>query len=230
VEPSASTSHHDATMRAVFDLVLPPVCPGCGREGEVLCSSCLVPLRRRVNEPPGIPLGLPGDLPTGIVQLEWCGAFTGPVRAALHALKYEGERRLEAPLGQALAERWRRVAAGGDVLVPVPIHAAKLRERGFNQAHSLARVAGHGLGLPVVGGLERREATVAQHALGRGARARNVGGAFAVRRDLRDQLRGRWAVLVDDVVTTGATLAGCAAALEGAGVLAVSALAVARER
>jgi ComF family protein len=221
---------HDPPVRAVMDLLLPPVCPGCRREGAVICATCVATLRRRIAEPAGTPLGLPGDLPQGIVQIEWCGAFTGPVRAAVHALKYEGERRLADPLGGALADRWRRVAAGGDVLVPVPIHAARLRERGFNQAESLAQAAGRGLGLPVLDALERRTATAAQHALGRGARASNVGGAFAIRAGLQGRLRGRWVVLVDDVMTTGATLAGCAAALHQAGVLAVSALAVARER
>jgi ComF family protein len=217
-------------MRAVLDLLLPPACPGCGREGVALCSACSRPLLRRLDEPPGTLMGLPGDLPPGIVQLEWCGAFTGPVRAALHALKYDGEQRLAVPLGGAMADRWRRVGAGGEVLVPVPIHAAKRRERGFNQAESLARAAARALGLPVIDALERSAETAAQHALDRTARARNVGHAFAVRPDMAPRLRGRWVVLVDDVVTTGATLAGCAAALAACHVLAVSALAVARER
>lgn len=217
-------------MRAVLDLLLPATCPGCGREGAPLCDGCRGPLDRRLDEPAGTLLGLPSDLPAGIVQLEWCGAFSGTIRAALHALKYDGEQRLAAPLGSAMAVRWRRVAAGGDVLVPVPIHAAKRRERGFNQAESLARAAGRALRLPVLDALERREATRAQHALGRGERARNVGGAFGVRDEARTGLQGRWVVLVDDVVTTGATLAGCARVLDEAGVLAVSALAVARER
>jgi ComF family protein len=116
------------------------------------------------------------------------------------------------------------------VLVPVPIHAAKRRERGFNQADALAREVGRALRLPVLDVLERRAETVAQHALGRGERARNVRRAFAVRESAREVLHGRWAILVDDVVTTGATLEGCARALDEAGVLAVSALAVARER
>jgi ComF family protein len=175
-------------------------------------------------------LGLPSGLPPGVVQLEWCGAFTGPTRAALHSLKYDSERRLVGPLARAMSDRWRRVAAGGEVLVPVPIHAAKRRQRGFNQAELLAREVGRILGLPVADILERREQTQAQHALGRGARARNVAHAFGVREGAAVAVAGRWVVLVDDVVTTGATLAGCARALDEAGALAVSALAVARER
>ena len=95
-------------------------------------------------------------------------------------------------------------------------------------------VAGERLGLPVVRALERQRATVAQFELGRDERAANVDGAFRVRAGARSASgalgRGRWVLLVDDVVTTGATLAACAFALERAGALAVSAIAVARER
>ena len=199
-------------------------------EGETLCRRCTAPLRRRLDEPAGIPIGLPGDLPDGIVQLEWCASITGPVRAALHALKYDGARRLAEPLGAALAQRWRRAAAGGDLLVPVPVHAARRRERGYDQAVLLAGACGRALGLPVREALVRVESTQAQHGLGRTDRTANVSGAFAVAEPYRRVVQGRWIVVVDDVVTTGATLSGCAAALYRAGALAVSGLAVARER
>jgi ComF family protein len=217
-------------MQAAIDLLLPPACPGCGAEGRPMCSSCRRPLDRRLAEPAGVPVGLPASLPLGLVQLEWCAAFTGPVRSAVHALKYDGERRLAATLGEAIAARWRRVAIGGDVLVPVPVHRQRLRERGFDQADLLAREAARHLRLPVAPALVRREETAAQHALGRQERSRNVGGAFAVDDRWRGLVAGRWPVLVDDVTTTGSTLAGCAAALLQAGALAVSALTVARER
>src|SRR4051812_37716349 len=197
-------------MRVLLDLLLPPACPGCGREGEVLCDSCRVPFRRRMGEPAGSPLGLPADLPDGVLQLEWCAAFTGPVRAAVHALKYGGERRLVEPLAALMAERWRRNSRGGDLLVPVPVHAARRRGRGFDQAEELARVVGRILGLEVATCLTRQQRTAAQHSLGRTERARNVGHAFAVG-PCGASLNGRWIVLVDDVMTTGATLRGCAA-------------------
>lgn len=217
-------------MRAILDLLLPPDCPGCGREGEVLCRSCRSPLDRRLGEPPGVPLGLPADVPLGLVQLEWCSAFTGPTRRALHALKYDGERRLAAPLAEAMAVRWRAAGRGGNLLVPVPVHAQRRRERGFDQAEDLARACGRALGLPVVAALERRERTAAQHALGRQQRAVNVGGAFGLREGAAGGVAGRWVVLIDDITTTGASLSGCAAALYAVGALAVSALTVARER
>jgi ComF family protein len=175
-------------------------------------------------------VGLLAPLPMGIVQLEWCAAFGGPVRDALHALKYRGERRLAPVLGRAMAERWRRAGRGGDVLVPVPVHPARRRERGFDQAEDLAAAVSTALGLPWVAALERRTRTIAQHSLGRTERAANLGGAFGVRRDRRDRIAGRWVVLVDDVSTTGASLAECAAVLRWAGALAVSGLTVARDR
>ena len=217
-------------MRAVLDLLLPARCPGCDREGSIICERCAAPLGRRMDEPPGAPIGLPVDLPDGVVQLEWCAAFTGPVRAAVHALKYDGERRLVEPLAEVMAQRWRRAGRGGDLLVPVPVHAARRRDRGFDQAEELARACGRLLDLPVARCLMRRERTAAQHALGRRERARNVGGAFVVRAGREADVDERWIVLVDDVTTTGATLAGCAGALAAAGARAVSALTLARER
>jgi ComF family protein len=217
-------------VRALLDLLLPPSCPGCGLEGVILCETCATRLMRRMDEPPGVPLGLVVPHPPGIVQLEWCGTFSGPVRAAIHALKYRGERRLASALGEALAQRWRRAGRGGDLLVPVPVHAHRRRERGFDQAEDLARVCGRSLGLPVLTALERRQRTIAQHALGQEQRLRNVGHAFGVRAGLEPAVAGRWPILVDDVTTTGATLSGCAVAMLEAGAVAVSALTVARDR
>lgn len=217
-------------MRALLDLLLPPRCSGCGREGEVLCDACQAPLYRRLSEPAGAPIGLQVTMPDGIVQMEWCAAFSGPVRDAIHALKYGGERRLHDPLGRSLAARWAQAAAGGDVLTWVPVHPHRRRERGFDQAEELARSMGSLLDMPVTGYLERRQSTQAMHALGHEARAENVSGAFMLRPAAEGELRGRWPVLVDDIITTGATLAGCARALSGAGVVAVSAVAVAKDR
>lgn len=217
-------------MRALLDLLLPPHCPGCEREGEVLCDACQAPLYRRVEEPAGAPIGLSSSLPHGIVQLEWCAAFSGPVRDAIHALKYRGERRLQEPLAQALAARWERTAAGGDVLTWVPVHPRRRRERGFDQAEELARSMGSLLEIPVLASLQRTRRTEAMHALGHEARVENISHAFTVSPEARERLPGHWPILVDDIITTGATLAGCARALSEAGAIAVSAIAVARDR
>lgn len=196
--------------------------------------TCRPALDARLELRGGTPIGLPADLPAPLVQLEWCAPFAGPVRAALHELKYAGERRLAQPLGEAVARRWQRVGVGAAVIVPVPVHAERERQRGYDQAALIAEVAARSLGLPWVRALERARATVAQFQLGREDRSANVSGAFRARGSPRSEvsraIAGRWVLLVDDVVTTGATLAACAAALEEAGALATSAIVVARER
>ena len=214
----------------LLDLALPATCPGCGAEGPPICGSCRVALDARLALPAGTPLGLADGPPEPLLQLEWCAPFSGTLRRALHALKYAGERRLAEPLGQAVADRWRRAGAGGDLFVPIPVHATRRRERGYDQAELIAAAAGAALPLPWAPALERIRATTAQYHLDRRHRAANVAEAFVVRAGARGAVQGRWVVLVDDVVTTGATLSAAAVALLDAGALAVSAIAVARER
>ena len=229
----------------VLDAALPARCPGCGAEGPPLCDTCSAALDARLALPAGTAIGLPSDVPPPLLQLEWCAPFSGVVRTALHELKYSGEQRLAVPLGAAIARRWRRAGAGGDVLVPVPVHAERRRRRGYDQAELIARVAAAELDLPCAPILERSRATIAQFDLDRAARAVNVTGAFRLKpgparrpaaagEPLHDgsprPLAGRWVMLVDDVVTTGASLAACAAPLIEAGAVGVSAITVARER
>lgn len=235
-----------------LDLAFPATCAGCQREGEPLCAACRPALDVRLGLPGGSPIGLPAEIPIPLLQLDWCAPFTGTVRTALHDLKYAGERRLANPLGAAVARRWARIGVGADIVVPVPIHADRERRRGYDQAALIAEVAARDLRLPFVCALERGRATVAQFELGRDDRAANVEGAFRVRgrgtgntggtgpspgpspslnpSPSPNPVRGRWVLLVDDVVTTGSTLAACATALIQAGALAVSGIAVARER
>src|SRR5262245_38208925 len=96
-----------------LDLALPPVCAGCGQEGHAICPDCAPALDARLDLPSGVAVGLPGDVPAPLAQVEWCASFSGVARRALHRLKYEGDRRLAEPLGEAIGRRWARAGAGG---------------------------------------------------------------------------------------------------------------------
>jgi len=225
-----------------LDLALPAVCAGCEREGAALCDECEPALDARLELAPGTPVGLPGDVPEPLAQVEWCASFSGVPRRALHRLKYAGDRRLAEPLGRAVGRRWIRAGAGGDAFVPVPASPDRVADRGYDQADLIARAAGRVASLPVWPLLERTRVTAAQFDLDRPARAGNVAGAFRIvatppAGDVvgdaaggPPDLTGRWLVLVDDVLTTGSTLAACARVLLDQGALAVSAVTVARER
>ena len=142
------------------------------------------------------------------------GVYDGPLRNIIHAFKYESRRSLAKPLASLMRDRHADVLAGADIVVPVPLHPSRRRNRGFNQADDLAR---H-LGLPVVLALKRLRATGAQAKLSATDRHSNLDGAFTTTRQAK-RLRGKVVVIVDDVTTTGSTLRACAAALQCCGAL-----------
>ena len=154
--------------------------------------------------------------------------YQGELRAIIHAFKYDGRRSLAQPLGRLLRDAGRAVLTGADLVVPVPLHPWKRLQRGFNQSADLAQR----LDLPVCCVLCRSRATLPQAGLTPGQRRRNVAGAFALAPwpwpSPRAAIAGRTLVLVDDVMTTGATLDACARLLKRAGAREVRTLTLAR--
>ena len=202
--------HH--CWRSVLCLT-PPLCDACG---DPLPSWRIAALQKarcprccRIERP--------------ITRARAIGVYDGTLRAIVHALKYDGRRSLAQRLGGMMRERGALVLEGADVAVPVPLHATRRRERGFNQAEDLAKW----IGLPVVRALRRVRNTAAQAGLPAARRHHNVRGAFDVNRRAA-QIRGQVVVLIDDVSTTGATLDASARALKTEGAAEVRALTAAR--
>jgi len=217
-------------MRAILDLMLPPACAACGSAGALLCSACLRgarpasdPAYRFVAPDPAIAIGQ--DLSLALAAF----AFEGPIRRALARLKYEGASRLAGPLAKAATPPLNVLLeiTGAVPFVPVPVHRERLRERGYNQAELIARAMGATVGLPVIDRIERVRPTTKQHRLDRAARLANLRAAFSVR--VAPTSMPAAVIVVDDIVTTTATLEACASVLRSAGVCEVYGFAVARE-
>jgi ComF family protein len=213
----------------LLDLLLPPACAGCGCFGHLVCESCTAGFRRAASPRDRFAVADPGMLVGEALELA-IAAFEheGSLRRALQRLKYGGSARIALPLARAAAPALEALTAisGPLPLVPVPVHAARERQRGYNQAALLARALGAAAGLPVLDLLERRRSTVRQHGLGKAARLHNLRGAFALRGGVQAPPQ---AILVDDILTTSATLEACAQVLHAAGVEQVYGFAIARE-
>jgi len=153
------------------------------------------------------------------------GAYEGVLRDLIHLFKYARIRPLERPLGEMLASAIPRDRTF-DAVIPVPLHWRRRLQRGFNQSRLLGAAAARRYGVPVVEALRRGRATAAQAGLTNARRRENVAGAFTVKR--KEAVAGRTILLVDDVMTTGATASACAAALKRAGARYVALLTLAR--
>jgi ComF family protein len=152
-------------------------------------------------------------------------AYEGPARQLVSALKFRAATRLADVMAAQIAARVPRRLLEGATLVPVPLHPARLRRRGFNQAERLASALARRTGLPMADCLMRRGRAGAQVGRGRVDRAVAVHEVVATRSGARVPAR---ALIVDDVATTGATLAACAGAVRSAGAREIAAMAYAR--
>ena len=152
-----------------------------------------------------------------------CITEEGPLRSCIHALKYDGVVRLAEPLGTLLAQTYLNYGMHADMLISVPLHSERYKQRGYNHAQLLARVCASTIGVPLQDDvLVRFRATNAQVGLNAYDRRQNVAGAFSVAvENATAHLYGRRIIIVDDVCTTGATLDACAATLFQAGASSV---------
>ncbi len=155
-------------------------------------------------------------------------AYEGVLRRTLQRLKYGGAARMAVPLAEASVPALGTLLAisGNVALVPVPVHVVRLRERGYNQAGLLAAELGKRARLPVADILARPRPTTKQHRLDRAGRLRNLRDAFALSAEARPPPA---AILVDDILTTSATLEACASVLRAAGTRRVYGFAIGRE-
>jgi ComF family protein len=190
---------------------MPPLCPKCGRpqSSAILCSSC-VGWRAEID-------GIRSPF-----------RFDGAIRQAIHQLKYGNLRALAELLAQWLNDYLVSNPVPGEVLVPVPLHHKRLRERGYNQSSLLAKELGKLTNLPVVDDclIRQRHAPPQARTLTVDERRSNVANAFLCR-DRR--LENKQVLLIDDVSTSGSTLDACARALKEAGATTVWGLVLARE-
>ena len=219
-----------------LDFVLPQNCLGCGKEGRVLCQACTTRLPR-ILPPFCRRCGLPithEPCPDCSRQQPFFDGLRAPfrfenlAREAIHLLKYKNIRCLAAPLAGEMACYLRHNPLPVDVVIPVPLHRMRLRERGYNQSELVAAHLGSVLGLEVDRtSLRRVLNTRPQVSMTRAAHRRhNMAGAFQCREKTVSQ---RSILLIDDVATSGATISNCALSLKKAGASSVWGLTIARE-
>ncbi len=229
-------------LQSALDLLYPPHCESCQKPGRLLCRQCVKRLRR-IHPPYCHVCSLPviGRISGNFVctncrhrkfhfQFAVCGYEANDVvRLLIHRFKYHGISRLEFILAQLIFHAWRdeRVAVHPpEILVPVPLHPSRERERGFNQARRLAEALSKQTGIPCGSLLKKSVFTESQALLNRSQRRQNLRGAFTLRQNR--SLNGVSIMLVDDVLTTGSTLEECSKTLLAGGARAVSAITVAR--
>lgn len=220
-----------------IEVLFPSLCSGCGKGGSFFCDSCrrkLPYLKGPTCSRCGKPVASAGicaecyKSPPSVDSIKAPFIFDGVIRSAIHQFKYKDIRALAQPLAEFLYLYLRENGVGEAVLVPIPLHKAKLKERGYNQAELLARALGKLTGWPVqTGSLVRLTDSIPQaRTTSARERCRNVEGAFSSENSL---LKGKAVLLIDDVCTTGATLNACAQVLKKLPVASACALTLARE-
>jgi ComF family protein len=232
------------TARLALDIALPTLCVACREpvDGDGVCATCWAKLS--FIAPPFCPrLGIPFvyDPGPGMLSMEAIAdppayararaavRYDDVARTLVHALKYQDRTDLAPAMGRWMARAGRELLAEADVLVPVPLHWKRGWSRRYNQSGALARVIERQTGVKLSSeALRRVRPTQQQIGLSRKERASNVQGAFKVAADRQSLIHGRRVVLIDDVLTSGATVDACARALLRAKAASVDVLVFAR--
>jgi ComF family protein len=219
-----------------IDVILPPVCSHCQKVGSLFCAECRAAVPW-LEEPICMACGKPTtqsvlccsscqQQPLPLTQVRSATLFEGPVPPLLRGMKYHGFFALAEPLAALMAAAWPRWEVPLELVLPIPLHPRREKERGFNQSALLVQHLCRQLGWPTSpAALRRLRATRPQVGLDAGERRTNLHNAFEADSDI---VAGKRILLVDDVCTTGATLATAARTLLDAGAASVSAYCVAR--
>lgn len=221
----------------LLDVLFPPSCAGCGSWGDRYCPTCFKKTKL-VNKPI---CQICGDRITSdhdvicdrcrnqqvnFTAIRSWAYFAEPLQSAIHKLKYRHDRGLGEVLAQPLLELYQKYHWQIELIVPVPLDSAKQKERGYNQAALLARPISWSTDIPYTDrALSRVKTTRQQVGLSMSERAENVAGAFGAQ---RAWVEGKGILVIDDVITTGATINACALALINAGASQVFGLTLAR--
>ncbi len=220
---------------SLLDFVFPPVCGACKKAGLLICDACSAQLQW-VQRPLCFKCGRPEPKPTmccfvcqkrplPVNQIRAAVLFAHPVTKLIHNLKYNGAFALAKPLAQLMTEAWATWQMPVDFVLPIPLHADREQKRGYNQSTLLARAFCEGTSLHFADNiLHRTRFTTPQVGLSAEKRLENVENAFRADK----QVQGKHILLIDDVCTTGATMAAAATALLDIGAQTVSGYCVAR--
>jgi ComF family protein len=233
------------SLTAISDFLVPAQCLACRKAVDAhhaLCGPCwrqIQFIRAPVCDRLGIPL--PGGVatlgrtvssaaladPPDYDRARVVAHFTGTLRPLVHRLKYSDRHETRTLFGAWLTDAGRELTADADVLIPVPLNRTRLLWRRFNQSALLAKELSRQTGVPMDAlALVKRKATPPQVGLTRAQRQDNVAGAFAVTKAGRARIHGAHVLLIDDVITTGATVSACARVLKRAGAAQVDVLAL----
>ncbi len=223
--------------KTALDLLFPLRCIECGKEGSLICPACRKGLPWIL--PPVCPFcGVDKPLDTPCTScpafrpvIEGVRApfrFEATIRSAVHRLKYRNLRAIAAPLAAMMADYLGDNPLPYDIIIPVPLHNKRLRERGYNQSELLAKEIGKSTGVQVEAGCLTRHRHTPAQAMTKSIQERhsNLAGAFICK---NESARGKRVLLIDDVATSGATLDACAKALKSAGAVSVWGLTLARD-